>query len=108
MAVSGLGWLLRGTQDQDATQLLLGLVLDVSQNALVRESAYESLLEIWHGFDVAHRWFLRVLEAQERVRATAERPRTDEAEAESEQLAGMVWRDYVDWDWVARLDKNAV
>lgn len=106
IAVSGLGWLLRGTLDKDATHLLIGILRDCTVPEFIRETAYEALLEVWHGFKTAHKMFLRRLEAEELLRAAAGSAETDEERAQIEQQAGMVWQDFVDWDFVTRLEQG--
>jgi hypothetical protein len=106
IAVSGLGWLLRGTRDRKATHLLMGIVRDADQPEWIRETSYEGLLEIWHGADTAHRWFLEVMRGQEQVRAAAERAETDDATMEVERQAERVWQDFVDWEWLSQLEQG--
>lgn len=108
IAVSGLGWLLRATQDKSAIQFLIGILRDSSQPEWIRETAYEGLLEVWHGFNAAHAMFLQRLEAEKLSRAAGEGAETEHERGQTERQAGTVWQDFVDWDWVAKLERGEV
>jgi len=118
LAVSAVGWLLRDSRDADATQYLLGIFRDPAQPAWVREEAYEGLVGIWQGEDTAHALYMRKSERKQVRRGDAERagwgvqggrqtPLDREAIARAVEAYENVWEEFVDWNFVAQIEKEA-
>ncbi len=89
MATTGLGYVLRGTQDTQATRVLVRKLRDETEEGLVREAAHMALLDLW----------LPEHERDRRVRL--ETVDVDEA------LAGKrTWSRHIDWDLVERIERR--
>ncbi len=59
IAASALGFVLQGTRDRRAVQLLLGRLRDKAEDASVREASYEALIELWFSPPVSERHLRR-------------------------------------------------
>lgn len=98
IAISNVGSLLRGARDRDASRILLEIFRDPVQPAVIRGEAYESLVEIWQGYDAAHALFVR---RQKDLRwAEAERA------GEGFQAAENAWKEFIDWNFVAQVEQE--
>lgn len=107
IALSAVGFLLRGTRDHEATRLLTSIFRDAGQPAWIREEAYEGLVEVWQGFDAAHALFLRKLRAEKPLRTAAEQAQTKSEKTRIERRVEEMWEGFVDWDFVAQVEREA-
>jgi hypothetical protein len=103
MAVSNVGFLLRGSRDREACRFLLGIFRDPAQPACMREEAYEGLVEIWQGWDAAQALWARKIKQKDLLRAEAER--TGEG-LQAERLSENAWEGFVDWNFVAQVEQE--
>ncbi len=106
IALRSVGLLLRGTRDYDAARLLLSIFRDSAQEAGARETAYEGLVDVWHGSDAYYALFLRKRRAEEPLREEAEKAKTEGEKIEVERRLDRLWEDFVDWDFVAQVERE--
>ena len=106
IALSSVGWLLRGTRDRDGTLFLLGVFRDLGQSASTREEAYEGLVEVWQGFDAGFALFQTKLRAEEPLRAAERNAQTVEEKKQIDMRIERVWEDFVDADFLARVARE--
>jgi len=99
MALSNVGFLLRGSRDRDAGGFLLGIFRDPVQPGDMREEAYESLVEIWQGWNAAQALRVRKRGQKDVRRAEAERA------GEGFEAAQNAWEALVDWKFVAQVEQ---
>lgn len=107
IAVSSVGWMLRGSRDRDASRFLLGIFRDPCQPAWIRETAYHGLVEIWQGWDAAHALFIRILRRKDVLRAEAEKVSASGEKPQIDWRPENAWEEFVDWDFVAQLEQAA-
>lgn len=123
-AASALGWLLRGSRDAAATELLLKKIRSDDENKVVREMAYGALLDIW--LQPAGRALTltdlrplvdRLSKNLERTSALArdldravDAGDTAKADAIRAELGrpDESWKERVDWDVVAAIERGEI
>jgi len=103
IAVSDVGWLLRGSRDHDAGRFLLGIFRDPVQPTRIREEAYEGLVEIWQGWNAAQALWARKLKQKDLLRSEAERAGEG---LQAEQLSENAWKEFIDWNFVAQVERE--
>jgi HEAT repeat protein len=104
MALSAMGWLLRGTRDHEAAQLLINMLRDSTQEALDRKHAYEELVLVWQGWDASTALSVRKTEREKPLREAAKKATTRSERMEIERHMDRAWEDFVDWDFVAQVE----
>ncbi len=104
IAISGTGWLLRESQNREGTRFLIGIFRNSEEPSWIRESAYDGLLEIWRGWDFAHAEWLRRLAVEQELSTAADQAQTEAERGQLEERRVRLWEEFVDWDFVARLE----
>ena len=103
MAVSNIGFLLRGSRDRDAGRFLLQIFIDPTQPTSMREEAYEGLVEIWQGGRAAQALWARKDNQKVFLRDEAERAGEG---LQAEQRSENAWKEFIDWTFVAQVEQE--
>ncbi len=91
MAASGLGYVLMGSRDRQASRLMARIMRDESEDFSVRRGAYEALRDIWIP------WSRRRVESAQYYRQKV----GDKVERDP-----AAWTQWVDWDFVAHAEQG--
>lgn len=105
IALSSVGWLLRSTKDRDATRFLLSIFRDLGQDASMRQTAYEGLVEVWQGSNAATSVFVRMRRIEQPLGAKSRAGEEDKGIG-SESRTEKVWEDVVDWEFVLEVEEE--
>jgi hypothetical protein len=106
MALSAMGWLLRGTRDHEAAQLLINILRDSAQEALDRKQAYEELVLVWQGWDASTALSVRKTEWEKPLREAAKKATSKDERDGARRRLDRIWEDFVDWDFVAQVERE--
>lgn len=84
-----------------AAAFLLGIFRDPLQSASTRELAYDSLVEVWRGFDAGLAIYQQKLRAEEPLRTAEKNAQTVEEKKQIDMRIKRTWEDLVDADFLA-------
>jgi len=81
----------------------LSIFRDLGQDASMRQTAYEGLVEVWQGSNAATSVFVRMRQIEEPLGAEGKAAEEDKRIG-SKLRTEKVWEDVVDWKFVAEVE----
>jgi hypothetical protein len=106
IALNAMTWVLRDSRDHEATRFLLGILRDSAQEPQTREDAYEGLVLVWKGRDASRILSVQKRQAEEPMREAEKRATSWSEKLEIDRRIDKVWENFVDWDFVAQVERD--